>query len=272
VRKFLLGAAVAAASAVFAVALAANGASARSASRNGVVRPATSGQPAPLAGGVFKSVNWSGYVTRSKTHRITAVKSAFISPNPTSQPGYSSTWTGIGGFTSHDLIQAGTSEFVYGSGPHYFAWYEMLPGPETHLHNCTGDPLCTVTGGDHMSVNIKRLPSGKWRISITDASNGWSWTKTVSYSSSRSSAEWILEAPTVGGGQSKLPQGLGTSFFGPTSKYTANGSTRTIAQGNPVTVDMVYGHNKPEATPSPLASDDQSFNVCAYASSCPTPP
>jgi hypothetical protein len=111
-----------------------------------------------------------------------------------------------------------------------------------------------------------------WRISVADSTNGWSWRKTLNYTSSRSSAEWILEAPLVGGGQSKLPRGLGTSFFGPTSTYTAKGSTRTIAQGKPVTVDMVYGRNKAESTPSPLGADGQSFNVCAYKPSCPTPP
>jgi hypothetical protein len=111
-----------------------------------------------------------------------------------------------------------------------------------------------------------------WRISVADSTNGWSWRKTLNYTSSRSSAEWILEAPLVGGGQSKLPRGLGTSFFGPTSTYTAKGSTRTIAQGKPVTVDMVYGRNKAESTPSPLGAYGQSFNVCAYKPSCPTPP
>jgi hypothetical protein len=242
--------------------------------RNGVVRPATPGEPLPLSGRTFKSANWSGYVTTSRRHRITAVKSAFITPRPAPHPGYSSTWAGIGGFTTHDLIQAGTSEFVgvETPGPYYFAWYEKLPGPERALHNCTGDPLCTVTAGDHITVSVKRIPSGMWRISVADSTNGWSWRKTLNYTSSRSSAEWILEAPLVGGGQSKLPRGLGTSFFGPTSTYTAKGSTRTIAQGKPVTVDMVYGRNKAESTPSPLGADGQSFNVCAYKPSCPTPP
>jgi hypothetical protein len=239
---------------------------------NGVVRPAIPGQPAPLAGRTFKSANWSGYVTTSKAHHITAVTSTFLSPSPTLHPGYSSTWAGIGGFKTHDLIQAGTSEFVNTTGPTYFAWFEMLPGPEKQLHNCTGDPLCTVTAHDNITVAINRLPSGRWHFSVADSTNGWSWTKTVSYNSTRSSAEWILEAPTVNGAQSTLPRGLGTSVFGPTSTYVVNGVTRTIAQGNPVTVDMVTAKGRAEATPSALASNSQSFDVCAYKSSCPPPP
>ncbi len=241
------------------------------AARDGVVRPATPGQSTPLGGRTFKSANWSGYVTTSKAHRITAVTSTFLAPSPTSHPGYSSTWAGIGGFTTHDLIQAGTSEFVNTTGPTYFPWFEMLPGPEKQLHNCTGDPLCTVTAHDNMTVAIHQLSSGKWHVSVADSTSGWSWSKTVTYNSSRSSAEWILEAPTVSGGQSKLPRGLGTSVFGPTSTYVVNGSTRAIAQGNPVTVDMVYGGGKAEATPSALAPNGQSFNDCAYKSTCPAP-
>jgi hypothetical protein len=241
------------------------------AARNGVVIPATPGQPLPAAGRTFKSANWSGYVVTSPKHRITTVTSAFTVPSPGVPTGYASNWAGIGGFKASDLIQAGTSEFFTTTSTRYFAWYEELPGPEKQLHNCTGNPHCTVTAGDHMTVTVKQRSSGHWRITVADPSDGWSWSKNVTYKSSRSSAEWILEAPTVGGGQSKLPHSLGTSAFGPTSTYIANGSSHTIAQGNPVTVDMVLQNGHAEATPSPLAVDGQSFNDCAYASTCPTP-
>jgi hypothetical protein len=62
----------------------------------------------------------------------------------------------------------------------------------------------------------------------------------------------------------------GTTSFGPTSTYVAGGQTLTIAQGNPTQIDLSPGLVN-EATPSALASDGQSFNVCAYAQSCATP-
>jgi Peptidase A4 family len=240
------------------------------AARNGVVIPATPGQPRPLAGTIFHSANWSGYVVTSRKHRITAVSSSFTVPSPGVPTGFASNWTGIGGFGTTDLIQAGTSEF-FATTENYFAWYELLPGSSKQLHNCTGDPLCTVTAGDQMSVNIKQMSSGHWRITVADSSNGWTWTKKVSYTSSRSSAEWILEAPTVGGAQSTLPHGLGTSLFGPTSTYTVSSTSHTIAQGNPITVVMDKRNGSREATPSPLAADGESFNACVYTSSCATP-
>ncbi len=263
--------AAASAAALAVAAFALTGASGSAVARNGVVRPDTPGEPVPLAGHPFKSANWSGYVVTSKRHRITAVTSDFTVPSPGVSSGYASNWAGIGGFSKGDLIQAGTSEF-FTPGKRYFAWYELLPGPETALHHCSGVPHCTVTAGDRMKVKIKQLSSGKWRISIDDATAGWSWRKTTKYKSSRSSADWILEAPTVSGQQSKLPHGLGTSFFGPTSTYTTtNSASRPIAKGNPVTIDLISPNKAREATPSRLASKGQSFNDCAWASSCARP-
>jgi hypothetical protein len=91
----------------------------------------------------------------------------------------------------------------------------------------------------------------------------------VSYQSSNSSAEWILEAPTVEGLQSTLAN-TGTTSFGPTSSYVDGGATYTIAQGAPTQIDLSPGLLN-EATPSALDADGQSFNDCAYAQSCATP-
>lgn len=241
------------------------------ATHNGVFVPATPGGPLPLGGHAVKSTNWSGYVVTPNSGGITGVKSKFVVPAGGSPTGYASNWTGIGGFGTSDLIQAGTSEFFTKSAKSYFPWYEMLPGPETPLTHCKTHPSCKIKAGDKMTVSIKQTSSNKWHFSIKDATAGWSWSKNVKYNSKRLSAEWILEAPTVGLGQSTLPHGLGTSHFGPTSTYTtSNGKSHTIAQGKPTTIDLVH-NGKAEATPSRLASNGQSFNSCAYASSCPTP-
>ena len=102
---------------------------------------------------------------------------------------------------------------------------------------------------------------------MTDTGH-WSWSKKVTYSSSESSGEWILEAPTLVAQTLLAP--VGTVHFGPTSTYTAGGTTHTIAQGDPTQIFLSPGVVN-EATPSALASDGQSFNDCAYAQSCPAP-
>ena len=226
----------------------------------------------PLHGGTVTSLNWSGYAVTPSAAGVTAVDSTFVVPSAgLVPPGFAATWTGIGGFSSSDLIQAGVGEDSLQSnpvlGPQYFAWYELLPNSEVQLTGCSGDPNCTVTPGDHVTVSISQTASTTWSISMTDAGK-WSFSKTVSYSSSRSSAEWILEAPTLVA--QTLLANVGTVHFGPTSTYTDGSGTHTIAAGNPTQIVLSPGVVN-EATPSALASDGQSFNDCAYAQTCPAP-
>jgi hypothetical protein len=235
--------------------------------------PTHKGQQLPLHGGTTDSLNWSGYAVTPSGGGVTAVSSAFTVPSAgLVPPGFAATWTGIGGYNTSDLIQAGTAEQSAPNnplvGPQYYAWYELLPASETQLTGCTGDANCTVTPGDNITVNISHASGSTWSISMTDAGH-WSWSRDVTYSSSESSGEWILEAPTLVVAQTPLAP-VGTVHFGPTSTYTAGGATNTIAQGNPTEIFLSPGVVN-EATPSALASDGQSFNDCAYAQSCPSP-
>jgi Peptidase A4 family len=253
----------------------AGSATAHARSAGGVLIPQRAHARIPVHGGTVTSLNWSGYAVTPSTSNITAVSSTFTVPTAgLLPPGFAATWTGIGGYTSSDLIQAGTTEDSLPSNPllgdQYYAWYELLPAGETQLTNCSGDPSCTVTPGDDVTVNISQVAGTTWSISMTDAGH-WTWTKDVTYSSTQSSAEWILEAPTVVA-QSLLAN-VGTVAFGPTNTYTAGGTTNTIAAGNPTQLDLSplpIAGLLDEATPSPLASDGQSFNDCAYTTSCPT--
>jgi hypothetical protein len=232
----------------------------------------------PVHGGSVSSSNWSGYAVTPSTGNVTAVSSTFTVPTAgLILPGFSATWTGIGGYFSSDLIQAGIAEESIPTNPllgdQYYAWYELLPGAEVQLTGCTGDSSCAVSPGDVVSVNISQTAADVWSIEVTDTGH-WSWTTTdVPYASTHSSAEWILEATTIDGLPS-LIAGDGTASFGPTSTYTVgSGSPQTIASGDPTQIDLTT----PEvptvnlATPSALAPDGQSFDVCVYAESCATP-
>ncbi|HSC03692.1 MAG TPA: G1 family glutamic endopeptidase [Solirubrobacteraceae bacterium] len=238
----------------------------------GVLVPSHKGEVLPRRGGTADSLNWSGYAVTPSANNVTAVSSTFTVPAAgLVPPGFAATWTGIGGYNSSDLIQAGTAEQSAPDnpvlGPQYYAWYELLPASETQLTNCTGDGNCTVTPGDTVTVNISQVSGKTWGIAMTDAGK-WSWSKNVTYSSSHSSGEWILEAPTLVAQTLLAP--VGTVHFGPASTYTAGGTTHTIAQGDPTQIFLSPGVVN-EATPSALAADGQSFNDCAYAQSCPAP-
>lgn len=240
-------------------------------SSGGALIPAHKGQVLPLHGGTTSSLNWSGYAVTPGSG-VTAVDSTFTVPSAgLDPPGFAATWTGIGGYNTSDLIQAGVEEQSFPSNPllgaQYAAWYELLPASETPISNCTGDASCTVTPGDKVTVDISNVSGNTWNVSLTDAGK-WSWSQNLNYSSSESSAEWILEAPTLVA-QTVLAN-VGTVPFGPTSTYTDGSGTHTIAAGNPTQIALGTGVVN-EATPSALASDGQSFNDCAYALSCAAP-
>ena len=224
-------------------------------------------------GDTADSLNWAGYAVTPGSG-VTAVSSTFTVPSAGAlPPGFSASWAGIGGYTTTDLIQAGVSEnsAVGGQllGGQYNAWYEILPASETPISGCSGDASCTVNPGDKVSVNISNTGGNNWNISLTDAGN-WTWSTSLTYASSESSAEWIQEAPSLEGVQT-LPADVGTVSFGPTSSYTENGSSYTVADGSPTLIDESPLGGVNEATTSPLSSDGQSFNVCVYAQSCAAP-
>lgn len=235
--------------------------------------PTNPQQVLPLHGGTVDSLNWAGYAVTPGAG-VTAVDSTFTVPSAgLVPPGFSATWAGIGGYNTSDLIQAGVGEQSAPSnpllGPQYYAWYEILPAAETPITGCSGDPNCTVNPGDTVTVDIRNPSGNSWTVSLTDQGH-WTYSTQLSYASSRSSAEWIQEAPTLAVAQT-IPAPVGTVHFGPTSTYTQAGVTRTIAAGSPTLINESPIGIVNEATTSPLASDGQSFNVCVYAQSCPAP-
>lgn len=228
----------------------------------------------PERGGAVESSNWSGYAVGSPAGHVTAVTSTFVVPTAgLILPGFGSTWTGIGGYNTQDLIQAGVEEDSLPLlGNQYFAWYELLPGSEIQLSGCWFESSCAVNPGDSLTVEIHQIGATEWTILMIDAHH-WIWSKNVSYKSSNSSAEWILEAPTVIV-QSPTISGDGVATFGPTSTYSLNGGApQSIASGDPTQIDLspagVGLFN--EATPSALDKTGQSFNDCTYAQSCQAP-
>jgi len=242
-------------------------------SRMGVLVPTKHHEKLRLHGGTVNSLNWAGYAVTPGSG-VTAVDSTFTVPTAgTVPPGFSATWAGIGGYTTSDLIQAGVSEQSVPSNPllgtQYYAWYEILPASETQLTGCTGDANCTVNPGDSVTVDIHNVSGTTWSVKVSDEGH-WTYSNTLTYPSSESSAEWIQEAPTLVAVQT-IPAPVGDVAFSPTSTYTVGGTTKTIADGDPTLIDESPVGGVNEATTSALAADGQSFDVCVYAQTCTTP-
>jgi hypothetical protein len=233
---------------------------AQATSRSGGQGP-TPAQPTPQASlpgvpvGQHTSHNWSGYVATAG--RYTGVTGTWTMPQPrlSGAGGVGATWVGIGGVTSHDLIQAGTQEVATGGGQAQFqTWIEMLPQASHQV------PLAVVPG-DSMTVSIEEQGAGTgiWQISLKNNTSGQTYQTTVEYASSESSAEWVEEAPASSGGILPLDHFSSVSFSA--ASAIQNGETVNLAQAGAQPITILNARNRPLAESSPIGSDGSSFTV-----------
>jgi len=209
----------------------------------------------------WASSNWSGYAITGPNGTFTSATGQWKVPSvsPSRKATYSSNWVGIDGFNDSNLIQTGTESDYYQGSAHYYAWWEILPAAETRISSISVHP------NDSMSASIVEGAGGLWTITITDTSNGQSFTTQQSYSGQLSSAEWIEEAPSVGGRIAPLAHYSSPTRFDP---GTANGANPGLVASDGGV--MIQGGVQ-VSTPSNPDSDTDGFNM-AYGSSAPSPP
>lgn len=176
------------------------------------------------------STNWSGYAVTGS--RFTSVSASWTQPTVNcSGTAYSSFWVGLDGDTSNTVEQTGTDADCSGSTPHYYAWYEMYPKFPVNLN-------ATVNPGDHLSASVTTDGSGKFTLTITDSTQGWTNTTTQRLKrATLASAEVIAEAPSSSGGVLPLAN-FGTVSF---SSAKANGSLLTSSTPHIDAITMKSG-------------------------------
>ena len=213
------------------------------------------------------STNWSGYALSTGTY--TSAASSWTVPtvsfvNYSSHPSFedSSTWIGIGGFNTSDLIQLGTEQYVSSSGvTTYQPWYEILPASETVLPS-----QYTISPGDAISASLTctsnctaESTKTTWTLSMTDSTKGWTWTMNLTYKSSLSSVEWIEEAPTFSGIVA-LPNYGSVQF----ADATANGTNPNLS----LSTDGIILDDQAGGNSTPCAAVDGNQFVVDYGTSC----
>ena len=213
-----------------------------------------------------QSTNWAGWAVTGAKGSVTDVKGSWIVPAihgtcpSTSQ--YSSFWIGIDGYSSSSVEQTGTDSDCQGGSPTYYAWFEFYPHPSYLISTVT------VSAGDTISAEVK-YTSGKFTLLLTDVTTGKTFSKSSKVSASRSSAEWIAEAPSSSGGVLPLAN-FGTVQFGydatsvkGTGGATISGTTGTIgAFSTAVSITMVNkAGTATKASTGALTPDGTSFNV-----------
>ena len=193
-----------------------------------------------------QSTNWSGYdVTGHGPY--SAVSSNWTQPaaNCLQTPtGYSSFWVGLDGDTTGTVEQTGSEADCSSGSPVYYGWYEMYPKFPVNYSN-------PVSPGDAMRASVSYLGSGRFQLTLTDSTKGWSQTVTPRLKSAKlGSAEVIAEAPSSSGGVLPLADFQKVGFNGATVDGTLlTGSTPGI---DPITMDTSSGTVK--AKPSSISS------------------
>jgi len=212
---------------------------------------------------VNSSRNWAGYVAQSGSY--TSVSGSWVVPTVSANGATSADaeWVGIGGVSSTDLIQSGTQAITDSSGQiTYQAWLETLPQASQSI------PV-TVKPGDSVSVSITQTSANQWQIIFNDVTSTQTFQTTVSYASSQSSAEWIVEAPAVRGGFLPLDNFGTIQFSG--GLATANGQTQSIAGSGATIINMLNNSQQDLANVSALDATGQSFSVSRTSANASPP-
>jgi hypothetical protein len=207
--------------------------------------------PSSAAIATDTSTNWSGYAATGGT--FTSVTGTWTVPTvATTTTGADATWVGIGGINTTDLIQAGTEATVSGGEVAYGAWIEMLPAASRPIS-------LTVNPGDSVTVTITQKSDLDWLIDMRNNTTGGRYNTTVQYRSSRASAEWVQEAPSLG--RSIVP----LDDFG-SVKFTAasavrDGVTHNLFGLGAKAITMINSARQALAIPSVIGGDGASFAV-----------
>lgn len=231
-----------------------------------------------LSANANESSNWFGYNQGSQERGVKFRSIAGDWTVPTARQHTkgrsesSSTWIGIGGGCvdarcntgDQTLIQTGTEQDVSAQGKaSYGAWWEIIPGPSMPIGGLKVRP------GDHMRASITETVKNSeiWRITLQNLTRHQTFNKTVPYTSTYATAEWIEETPIVVGtnaGLADLPRLSRTTF----DRAKVNGAAAGLKSSERI---VLTAKNKVIGTPSSPNPQRDGFAVCAWATKCRAP-
>lgn len=174
------------------------------------------------------SSNWAGYVAAPSAalgSRFSGVSGSWTEPAATCTPGhesYSAVWVGLGGSRegSRLLEQVGTDADCTGSGRAiYSSWFELLPAEAVGLR-------LAVHPGDRISASVA-VRRHHATLRLRNLSTGRYFTVTKHLAKvDVSSAEWIVEAPSVCTGRAGACRTQTLTNFGEVAFSAAAASAR----------------------------------------------
>ena len=95
--------------------------------------------------------------------------------------------------------------------------------------------------GDAIQASVVETSPNVWRITVTDSTQSWTFTKQFGYTTPGASAEWVEEAPTVGGGVATLSDYGSATFtdMGVTGPGTASAAYTPVYMADPNASDLI---------------------------------
>lgn len=217
-----------------------------------------------------ESLVWSGYSSLTnlddpKNYSVEEVSGSWIVPtlSATLQNTYSVAWVGIDGFfsSSQTVEQIGTAHNWIDGSSEYYAWFEMYPQASYTINDFPVNP------GDQISAKVKYVGHNVFQLYICNDTQEVlcvvPQSLTVQPLAVRTSASWIVEAPTDENTETILPlANFGTIFFNH-CKAVIRDRKGTISdkhwQYSPIT--MVTEFETTKAYPSDLEDRGRAFNV-----------
>lgn len=212
------------------------------------------------------SLNWSGYaaVTNLKSpsaNTVSYVAGTWTIPTISRTPddSYSSIWVGIDGYGSNSVEQIGTEQDWSQGSQQNYAWFEMYPQGSYQIQ---GFP---VNNGDSITASVTYKGNGLFELAITNNTQGvysivpHAYTK--SKSAARTSAEWVVEAPSTQTGVLPLADFSEVSLT--KCEATINGVTGSISdsQWADDALTMALKNGTVKAATSALTDGGADFNV-----------
>lgn len=197
------------------------------------------------------SSNWSGYVAFSGATSYGSSSYYYlindmVIPIAQQRPGactggwaYGSEWNGIDGWGSSDVLQAGVEFDAYCNGStrsaYYSAWYEWYPYGEVRI---SGFP---VAPGDDMFVEVWHTSATQGYAYLVNYNTNQTvevgFTAPPGVSLKGNSAEWVVEAPTVGGSLATMVDYTRVPFWD-SYAYTEASTFYDVATSTPVDMEV----------------------------------
>jgi hypothetical protein len=220
-------------------------------------------------------------LTNPQADSVTAVSGSWVVPTVSASSSnrdtsYSAVWVGVDGYDDSTVEQIGTSQNVVNGSAVYQVWWEMYSTGKQQAEQVVSS--MTIEPGDSISASVQYISSGAYagdfHLTITDNSRAddsfsiyVSSAQTQSPTAEQSSAEWIVESPTVGNNVADLAD-FGTVTF-TSATATINGVTGSIGASawQSQAINMASNFGSVEDTTSTLVGSGSSFTVTYDGSS-----